>query len=72
MGVVQVVGRADGHVVHAVFLRAAAQFFEVPIEPLATGFPTLGIRDFTTKEGREKRRKLSRNFWQRRAESSVD
>ena len=51
---------------------SGALAFEVPIEPLATGFPTLGIRDFTTKEGREKRRKLSRNFWQRRAESSVD
>ena len=46
--------------------------FFMSLIPLATGFPTLGIRDFTTKEGREKRRKLSRNFWQQRAESSVD
>jgi len=31
-----------------------------------SSFPTPGIRDFTTKEGRERRRKLSRDFWQRR------
>ena len=43
---------------------SGALAFEVPIEPIATGFPTLGIRDFTTREGREKRRKLSRSFWQ--------
>jgi enoyl-CoA hydratase/carnithine racemase len=44
---------------------SGALAFEVPIEPIAPGFPTLGIREFTTKEGREKRRKLSRDFWQR-------
>jgi len=48
---------------------SGALAFEVPIEPIATGFPTVGIRDFTTKEGRERRRKLSRDFWQRRAEA---
>jgi enoyl-CoA hydratase len=44
---------------------SGALAFEVPIEPMASGFPTIGIRDFTTREGRDKRRKLSRNFWQR-------
>ena len=43
---------------------SGALAFEVT-NSLASGFPTPGIREFTTKEGREKRRKLSRNFWQR-------
>jgi len=46
--------------------------FEVPIEPFAHGQQerpdagTIGIRDFITKEGRERRRSLSRDFWQHR------
>ena len=43
---------------------SGALAFEVT-NSLASAFPTPGIREFTTKEGREKRRKLSRNFWQR-------
>jgi enoyl-CoA hydratase/carnithine racemase len=50
---------------------SGALAFEVPIEPLAHGqqerpdAESIGIHDFITKEGREKRRKLSRDFWQR-------
>ena len=44
---------------------SGALAFEMPIEPFPSGFPTSGIREFTMREGREKRRKLSRNFWQR-------
>jgi enoyl-CoA hydratase len=47
---------------------SGALAFEVT-NSLASSFPTPGIREFTTKEGREKRRKLSRDFWQRRAAS---
>jgi enoyl-CoA hydratase len=47
---------------------SGALAFEVT-NSLASSFPTPGIREFTTKEGREKRRKLSRDFWQRRTES---
>ncbi len=43
---------------------SGALAFEVT-NSLASGFPTPGIREFTSKEGRDKRRKLSRNFWQR-------
>jgi len=39
--------------------------FEVPIELFVMVFPTSGIREFITREGRDERRTLSRNFWQR-------
>lgn len=45
---------------------SGALAFEVT-SSLGSSFPTPGIREFTTREGREKRRKLSRDFWQRRA-----
>ncbi|MCR9212321.1 MAG: enoyl-CoA hydratase/isomerase family protein [Proteobacteria bacterium] len=35
--------------------------FEVPIMPYARG--SSGLKDFTSKEGREKRREMSKNFW---------
>ena len=39
----------------------SALALEVPIEPLPP--ERKGIKDFTSKAGREQRRKLSRNFW---------
>jgi enoyl-CoA hydratase len=41
---------------------SGALAFEVPVQP----FPTdrQGIRDFTDREARERRRSLSKNFWQ--------
>ena len=39
----------------------SALALEVPIQPTP---PELqGIKDFTSKQGRERRRKLSKNFW---------
>jgi enoyl-CoA hydratase len=51
---------ADHHV-------SAALAFEIPIQPFptaGTGQLTQGIIDFTTREGRERRRALARDFWQ--------
>ena len=51
---------ADQHV-------SAALAFEIPIQPFPTaesGQLTQGIIDFTSREGRERRRTLARDFWQ--------
>ena len=39
----------------------SALALEVPIQP--TPPEGQGIKDFTSKQGREKRRRLSKNFW---------
>jgi enoyl-CoA hydratase len=50
---------ADHHV-------SAALAFEIPIQPFPTaesGELTQGIIDFTTRDGRDRRRALARDFW---------
>lgn len=48
---------------------SGAVAFEVPLAPVPADLPLQGILDFGTRDSREKRRKLSRDFWQRRAEA---
>jgi enoyl-CoA hydratase/carnithine racemase len=58
---------ADHHI-------SAALAFEVPIEPFpaaADGAGVQGIADFATRESRQQRRALSRDFWQDRDSSQV-